>query len=197
MNILIKAILKFCTTNQLTNTFMNLINKSTRATSNSLTTIDHILTNDDNFSISPGVFLFSISYHYPIFCPISYNKFKVPKSNGVYTFRNIKSVDEEEFRNDLESALSPLTNEFICSNISHKNFDTHLDQFVQTIFSLNNKYAPLQTMSTKQKRIQQKPWLTKGLLLSIKNKQKLHQSYFLNGNVHENSFYKLRYMPTS
>ena len=46
-------------------------------------------------------------------------------------------------------------------------------------------------MSRKQKRIQQKPWLTKGLLVSIKNKQKLYQSYFLNGNAYEKSFYKL------
>ena len=103
------------------NVFMNLINKSTRIISNSQTTIDLILTNDNNSSISPGVFHFSISDHYPIFCLFSCNKCKVPKSNGVYTFRNIKSVDGEEFRNDLESALSPLTYEFTCSNISHEN----------------------------------------------------------------------------
>ena len=42
-----------------------------------------------------------------------------------------------------------------------------------------------------KKRIQRKPWLTKGLLVSIKNKQKLYQSYFLNGNAYEKSFYKL------
>ena len=46
-------------------------------------------------------------------------------------------------------------------------------------------------MSRKQKRIQQKPRLTKGLLVSIKNKQKLYQSYFLNGNAYEKPFYKL------
>ena len=68
------------------NAFMNLFNKSTRVTSNSQTTIDHILTNDNNSYISPGVFHFSISDHYPIFCLFSCNKFKVPRSNGVYTF---------------------------------------------------------------------------------------------------------------
>ena len=46
-------------------------------------------------------------------------------------------------------------------------------------------------MTRTQKRIQQKPGLTKGLLVSITNKQKLYQSYFLNGNVYEKSFYKL------
>ena len=62
---------------------------------------------------------------------------------------------------------------------------------MQTISSVIEKHAPFQTMSRKQKRIQQKPWLTKGLLVSIKNKQKLYQSYFLNGNEYEKSFYKL------
>ena len=110
---------------------------------------DYILTNDNNSSISPGVFHFSISDHYPVFCLFSCNKFKVPKRNGVYTFRNIKSVDGEEFRNDLESALSPLTYEFMCFNISHENFDTHFNQFMQTISSVIEKHALLQTMSRK------------------------------------------------
>lgn len=52
------------------------------------------------------------------------------------------------------------------------------------------KHAPLKTASRKQKRIQQSPWLTKGLLTSIKNKQKLYKNYFLNGTVFEKSFYK-------
>ena len=77
------------------------------------------------------------------------------------------------------------------SNISHENFDTHFNLFMQAISSVIEKHAPLQTMSRKQKRIQQKPWLTKGLLASIKNKQKLYQSYFLNGNAYEKSFYEL------
>ena len=150
-----------------TNVFMNLINKSTRKTS-SQTTIDHILTNDNKSSISHGVFHFSISDHYPIFCLISYNKFKVPKSNSVYSFRNIKSVDEEEFRNDLESALSPLHMNLFVPIYLRKNFDTHFDQFVQTIFSVIEKHAPLQAMSRKQNRIQQKPCRIKGLLYRLK-----------------------------
>ena len=165
------------------NAFISLTIKSTRVTSNSQTTIDHILTNDNNSSISPGVFHFSISDHHPIFCLFPCNKLNVPESNGVYTFRNIKSIDGEEFHNDLESALSPLTYDFMCSNISHENFDAHFDQFMQTICSVIEKHAPLQTMSRKQKRIQQKPWLTKGLLASIKNKQKLLSICFLNGNA--------------
>ena len=79
----------------------------------------------------------------------------------------------------------------MCSNISHENFDTRFNQFMLTISLIIEKHAPLQTMSRKQKRIQQIPWLTKGRLVSIKNKQKLYQSYFLNGNAYEKSFYKL------
>ena len=135
------------------NAFMNLINKSTRVglTSNSQTTIDHILTNDNNSSISPGVFHFSISDHYWIFGLFSSEKFKVPKSNGVHTFWNIKSVDGEKFWNDLESALSPPTYEFMCSNIFHENFDTHFDQFTQTFSRVIEKHSPSKQCSGNKK----------------------------------------------
>ena len=133
------------------NAFMNLINKSTRVTSNYQTTIDHILTNDNSSSISFGVFHFSISDHYQIFCLFSRNEFKFPKSNGVYTFQNITSFDGEKFRNDVESALYPLTYEFMCSNISNENFYTHFDQFMRTIFSVIGKHSPLNNVQKTKK----------------------------------------------
>ena len=42
--------------------------------------------------------------------------------------------------------------------------------------SVLNKYAPLQKLCRKQKQLNGKPWLSKGILLSIKTKHKLLQN---------------------
>ena len=55
-----------------------MITKPTRVT-NSSTIIDHVLTNDTNHSVLPGIFYSDISDHYPIFCQI--NKFHSRGSN--------------------------------------------------------------------------------------------------------------------
>ena len=49
------------------NGFSNLITKSTRVTATSQTTIDHILSNDYDSVLTPGVFSFKLADHYPIF----------------------------------------------------------------------------------------------------------------------------------
>ena len=66
----------------------------------------------------------------------------------------------------------------MCLNISFENFDNHFGQIVQTISSIIEKHVPLQTMIRKQKKIQQKSWITKEPLVSTNNKHKLNQSYF-------------------
>ena len=55
---------------------------------------------------------------------------------------------------------------------------------------VTEKHALLQTASRKQKRMQNKPWLTKGLLVSIKNKQILCKKFFLNNNEFGKWYYK-------
>ena len=51
-------------------------------------------------------------------------------------------------------------------------------------------HAPLRKASRRQKRIQRNPWLTKGLLTSIKHKQKLYRTHFLNGDALSINFFK-------
>ena len=35
-----------------------------------------------------------------------------------------------------------------------------------------------------------KPWLTKGIQISIRNKKKLHQSFYVGGNAEQKLYYK-------
>ena len=92
-----------------------------------------------------------------------------------FEFPNIKSVDKESFGKDLNSALLPLVTEFLYSS-SKVDFDYHFNRMVNSFSQIINNHAPLQTLFRKKKCLQQKPWITKGLLTSIKNKQKFYKT---------------------
>ena len=51
-------------------------------------------------------------------------------------------------------------------------------------------HTPLKKLTRKQKRFQRKPWIIKGILVSIKRKQKMHKTHFINGTSMEKYFYK-------
>ena len=104
--------------------------------------------------------------------------------------RNTKSINRENFCKDLDPSLAPLVYELTHNSVTRESLDDSFSKLVQTLSKVIEKHAPLQKASRKQKRIMQKPWLTKGLLTSIKNKQKLHKNFYTNGNNFEKSFYK-------
>ena len=160
------------------NAFSNLVSTPTRVTPNSQTIIDHILTNDSESILSPGVILYKISDHNAISDNIASPRFNNSKTNSSFMFRNTKSINRENFCKDLDSSLAPLVYELTHSSVTRESLDDSFSKLVQTLSKVIEKHAPLQKASRKQKRIMQKPWLTKGLLTSIKNKQKLHK-YFL------------------
>ena len=59
------------------------------------------------------------------------------------------------------------------------------------IFKLNDKnYAPLKKLSRKQKRLKSNPWMTKGFITSIKKKQKMHKTHFVQGTSVNKLYYK-------
>jgi len=63
------------------------------------------------------------------------------------------------------------------------------DKFISTVSRIILKHAPIKCFSRPQKRRQSKPWLTKGILTSIRHKQWLYKNMFLNGTKQEQSFF--------
>ena len=82
--------------------YFSLITTPSRATTTSQTVIDHILTNDNSSIIHPGVFLYKISDHFPIYCTISQTISNKSHFEAKQTYRNIHSIDGDKFRSDLE-----------------------------------------------------------------------------------------------
>ena len=74
--------------------------------------------------------------------------------------------------------------------LSHSSLDQHFNHLVSAISEVIEKHAPLQTASRKQKGMQNKPSLTKGLLVSIKNKQILYKKFSISNNKFGKWYYK-------
>ena len=51
-----------------------------------------------------------------------------------------------------------------------EDVDKSFETFFTTIKSITNRHAPLKKMSLKERKLKLKPWLTKGILTSIKIK---------------------------
>ena len=139
--------------------------------------------------ITPGILKFHISDHLPIFCSISSLSYNPPfiKTNTTYCI--ISNVAEDAFHHDLHHTLEPIVYEFTNLPITSTNFDTHFDNLIANIEAVIDKHAPMKTVSTKWRRFSQKPWLTRGIITSIKHIEKLYRTYFLKGNAFEKQFF--------
>ena len=153
------------------NGFSNLVTKPTRVTATLQTTVGHILFNDYNSVLTPGVFSFKLANHYPIFCKISTPIDKLNNREGMFIFRNNQSVDGTKFRDDLEAALILLTYDLMQTTITPPLVENSFKQLVNLITEIIEKHAPLQTAYRKQKRIHKKPWINSKLSKMIKLKQ--------------------------
>ena len=168
------------------NTFHNLIDLHTRITPVSRTTIDHVYSNVFKYKSIPGIVKCALTDNYPIFVILKHSKRKVDQTNH-YT-RSLKEFNSDNFNSDLKASLDKLLSD--SPNLDEKNFDQSFSAFVQVIKLAINRHAPLKKLSRRQKRLNKKPWITKGILISIKKKQKLHRTHFLGPNPIERDIYK-------
>ena len=152
-----------------------IVNKPARVTKNNATLIDYIITNSfidqQNFT---GIFKIDISDHFLIFT-ISMKQ-RLDSSNQKVTIRKIiiNADSIQEFRDILSELdwgkLYSLSN----SNNAY--------QYFAKVFTGTHALAfLLKTISVKRKSLQN-PRMTKGLLKSSKQKQKLHEKFFLKRN---------------
>ena len=185
-----------CTTNDLNYSSMlaskglfSLITKPTRVSATSSTLIDHIFTNSIADKLYPGVILNDISDHYMVYSIISVeNKQTSSKCITCKKVRNFKNVNYEQLSSDLSVELTKFKTSL--PQITSDNFNSVFTDFLNCIKTQISNHAPLQIVSRKQRRIQAKPWITKGLLISIKHKQKLYRTHYLTQNLSKQQFYK-------
>ena len=74
-------------------------------------------------------------------------------------------------------------------DVDRSNLNVLFDRFLRTIKNTITLHALLRQYSRKQRRLRQKPLMTKAILKSVKNKQKLYSSHFINGNKKSKQYY--------
>ena len=87
--------------------------------------------------------------------------------------RSMKNFKIEDYLLDLDSAFSSIDITDLKSNISQG-----VSNFTSTFNSVLDKHAPLTALTRKEKRLKKKPWITPGILASIKTKNKLFKKVF-------------------
>ena len=156
------------------------ITKPTWVTVASHTLIDHIFTSVTTRTVTSDIYQYDITDHFPIFCLIHNNAPKHKIFDKREFYRDYAAASQTLFEEDIkaifknESVLAPLNNE--------NNVNSVLEQFISSFKSVVDKHAPIKRASRKKHKLLKKPWITKGILSSIKNKQMMYKNNFLNGN---------------
>ena len=160
------------------NSFHSLIDFSTRVTAKSQTIIDHVYSNLYRYKTIPGIIKSSVTDHYPLFVTLNHTKLNVEQPT-FYT-RSLKKFNFENFNNDLKFSLDKQLSDL--PKLDQNNFDQVFSSFMEVINTTINRHAPLRKLTRRQKRLNKKQWITNGILISIKKKQKLYRTHFLSSN---------------
>jgi len=141
--------------------YLPLITKPTRLTDHTATLIDHIYTNNYQQACMSGIATMDISGHLAVFC-LSSVQTELKHNNSF--FRDYSSFNTNNYINDITSTDW----EYIfskCESIHEK-----MEQFINYMKSITNKHAPVKRVpKSKLKQFTTKPWITNGILKSIKH----------------------------
>jgi len=186
---------RFASTTEYLNTLVSngmlpLISIYTRVSQTSKTIIDHLFTNITSRYIDSGIYIYELTDHYPIFCVLHSDLKKTSNSSSsFFYYRDFKKTDYTSFFEGNSKSYSNF-NINSCLTLSTE-LNQIFDQFVATFYQLVNKHAPLKKASKKKQKLLAKPWLTKIILISIKRKQQLYKTDYVNGNEVSKYLYKM------
>ncbi len=159
--------------------FSPTINMFTRITHLSKSTIDNMVTNIHNSTLESGVVLSDITDHFPIVLFVnSFHRFALLPGKKTMKVLNNRTLRQ------------------LCENLETKSWnsvynapdsDTAYDSLIREISESIRITIPEKTVTCKVD--EQNPWLTKGILTSIKQKNKLYKQYIKNqSTINKNKY---------
>ena len=86
--------------------------------------------------------------------------------------RNYKKINKDKLEQDLEHI-----NWVEALKVNVRNVDTSLGNFLQIINSVLEKHAALKQIIKKEIKTKSKPWVTTGILTSMRNKNKIYTKF--------------------
>ena len=162
------------------NMFFPLITRPTRITCHSATLIDNIFVNQFFDRSRCGLFFTDISDHLPIFS-INFDT-SISASNETVFVRDVNQVITTKFLSHLERIDWSQYATFDDPNNAYNSFFKQYSTAYDSCF-------PLKKTKVSNYRLS-KPWLSKGLLKSIRTKNKLYRQYLTNQSSHHETRYK-------
>ena len=141
----------------------------TRVRSTSATLIDNIFINNPDQVVVSGNIISAISDHFSQFCILKSMRDKIQiKKTKVKDFSRFS---RDSFEADLSNVnWNALLNKRTC------DADNLFSSFYNKFNKLINKHAPMKTISNRKAKQLSKPWIDKGIRISIKVKNKLYVS---------------------
>ena len=151
--------------------FRPLILQPTRLTSTSATLIDNIFINDLSCSSKGGNITSSISDHLIQFSQINiFDSSPITSAKNKST-RNWRIFNKREFADELNNTnwddISDPTND---ANAS-------LAKFYNKVTKLLDEMAPFKKLTKKEIKLQQKPWITRGILNSMSKRDTFYKDF--------------------
>ena len=127
-----------------------------------------------------GVCIFKILDHLPTFCIVE--NARCLSDAKTKFIRNMRHFSLEIFLIDLDNEFSsPSQDSSGETNTASANQDA--TKLVNMFNSIIDRHAALRPMSRQENRLSDKPWITRGILTSIKTKNKLFKKYLKNKNI--------------
>ena len=162
------------------NAFCCIVDKPTRVTTTFSILLYFILNSDTTSQITPDILKNDLNNHFPTFVLIkNVDKKKISAlENRYYTCKTTFNLNN--LLSDLQEAPTPIFRNK--NDVDHSNLDVLFDRFLWTVNSTIDLHASLRQHSRKQRPWRQKPWITNAILKSVKLKQKLYFSHFINQN---------------
>ena len=161
--------------------FQPYILQPTRITDHSATLIDNIYFNSIEHVTISGNLIYDISDHLPNFLIVSKLNYKT--HNKDIFIRDYSHYNEEDFNEEISAVdWNTVTNT--------NDVDTAFNTFYDKLITIIDKHVPLKKMSKNKVKWLTKPWITKCLRTSIKNKNKLYKLYLKTKNHYYLSKFK-------
>ena len=137
-------------------------------TSTTVTLIDNIFINDISCHSQGGNVTSSISDHYFQFCQTDISGSCKHVKRAKYS-RDFRNFNKHEFKEELLSIVwSDTVNETTGVELSYLRFYKKMEDIL-------NYMAPYQKMTHKEIRLEQRPWVTLGLLVSMRVRDNVYK----------------------
>ncbi|XP_065683357.1 uncharacterized protein LOC136096127 [Hydra vulgaris] len=154
------------------NNFLPFISLPTRITNHSKTLIDNIFSNATSTNIFAGNFTSTVSDHLLQFLIHPLYRTKINSRKSCIFRRNLKQINCVELCSDF-SKISWIN----VINVNEGKTNKSFEEFFSSFNSLLDKHAPLKKVSNRCLSRGLKPWITRGILTSIKMRNKIFKKF--------------------